>query len=183
MGQLSEHKRVRSGSVFAGAAMGLMSPAVRGHGGVRRRPKAEFGPRQRAPAVPVSVSTAERRDMPYYLTGLGSVTAFYTDSIKSRVDGELVQVNFKEGQFVNKGDLLAVIDPRPYQVALEQAQATLFKDQASLRDAKLNYERYKGLLQDLGRDVAAASGYASSPRWINWKARSAPIRRRSITPN
>jgi multidrug efflux system membrane fusion protein len=101
-------------------------------------------------AVPVSVSSAERRDMPYYLTGLGSVSAFYTDSIKSRVDGELMQVNFKEGQFVNKGDLLVVIDPRPYQVTLEQAQATLFKDQASLRDAKLNYERYKGLLENSG---------------------------------
>ncbi|MBZ5573755.1 MAG: efflux RND transporter periplasmic adaptor subunit [Acidobacteriia bacterium] len=100
--------------------------------------------------VPVTVFTAERRDMPYYLTGLGSASAFYTVSIKSRVDGELVQVNFKEGQFVNKGDLLAVIDPRPYEVALEEAQATLFKDQASLRDAKLNYERYKGLLRDSG---------------------------------
>ena len=101
-------------------------------------------------AVPVSVSTAERRDMPYYLTGLGSAQAFYTDSIKTRVDGELMQVNFKEGQYVNKGDLLLVIDPRPYQVALEQAQATLYKDQASLRDAKLNLERYKGLLQNSG---------------------------------
>jgi membrane fusion protein, multidrug efflux system len=101
-------------------------------------------------AVPVSVSVAERRDMPYYLTGLGSVSAFYTDSIKTRVDGELMQVNFKEGQFVDKGDLLLVIDPRPYQVALEQAQAQLFRDQASLRDAKLNYERYKGLLQNSG---------------------------------
>ena len=88
--------------------------------------------------------------MPYYLTGLGSVSAFYTDSIKTRVDGELVEVNFKEGQFVNKGDLLVVIDPRPYQVALEQAQAALFRDQASLRDAKLNFERYKGLLQNSG---------------------------------
>ncbi len=101
-------------------------------------------------AVPVSVFTTESRDMPYYLMGLGSVNAFYTDSIKTRVDGELVQVNFKEGQFVNKGDLLVVIDPRPYQVALEQAQATLFKDQATLRDAKLNLERYKGLLQNSG---------------------------------
>jgi membrane fusion protein, multidrug efflux system len=100
--------------------------------------------------VPVSVATAERRDMPYYLTGLGSVSAFYTDSVKTRVDGELVEVNFKEGQYVNKGDLLVVIDPRPYQVALEQAEATLFKDQASLRDAKLNYERYKGLLENSG---------------------------------
>lgn len=103
-----------------------------------------------AQVVPVSVSTAERRDMPYYLTGLGSVTAYYTVSVKSRVDGQLMQVNFKEGQTVKQGDLLAVIDPRPYQVALEQAQATQFRDQALLRDAKLNYERFKGLLQSSG---------------------------------
>ncbi len=101
-------------------------------------------------AVPVSVATAELRDMPYYLPGLGSVSAFYTVSVKSRVDGQLMQVNFKEGQFVKEGDLLAVIDPRPYQVQLEQAQATLFKDQATLRDAKLNLERFKGLLQNSG---------------------------------
>jgi len=88
--------------------------------------------------------------MPYYLTGLGSVTAFYTDNIKSRVDGELVTVNFKEGQFVNKGDLLAVIDPRPYQVVLDQAEAALFRDQALLRDAKLNLDRFKNLLQVSG---------------------------------
>lgn len=100
--------------------------------------------------MPVTVATAERRDMPYYLTGLGSVSAFYTVNVKSRVDGQLVDVKFKEGQFVKQGELLAVIDPRPYQVALEQAQATLFKDQASLRDAQLNYTRYKGLLDDSG---------------------------------
>ena len=102
------------------------------------------------PAVPVSVATVEQRDMPVYLAGLGSVTAFNTVNIKSRVDGELVQVVFKEGEMVKKGDLLAVIDPRPYQVALSQAEAQLFKDQASLRDAQLNYERFKGLLQDSG---------------------------------
>jgi membrane fusion protein, multidrug efflux system len=100
--------------------------------------------------VPVSVASAEKRDIPYYLTGLGSVTAYYTVSVKSRVDGQLVQVNFKEGQNVKNGELLAVIDPRPYQNVLDQAQATLFKDQASLRDAKLNYERFKGLLQSSG---------------------------------
>ncbi len=100
--------------------------------------------------VPVSVAPAELRDMPYYLTGLGSVSAFYTVSIKSRVDGQLIDVKFKEGQFVKQGDLLAVIDPRPYEVQLEQAQAQLFKDQATLRDAKLNLERYKGLLQNSG---------------------------------
>jgi len=102
------------------------------------------------PVVPVSVATAERHDVPYYLTGLGSVNAYYTVSVKSRVDGELMQVNFKEGQNVQKGELLALIDPRPYQVTLEQAQAALFRDQAQLRDAKLNFERFKGLLQSSG---------------------------------
>jgi membrane fusion protein, multidrug efflux system len=113
-------------------------------------PKPSSARANTTPPVPVSVSTAEKRDMPYYLTGLGSVTAFYTDNIKSRVDGELVTVNFKEGQFVNKGDLLAVIDPRPYQVVLDQAEAALFRDQALLRDAKLNLDRFKNLLQVSG---------------------------------
>ena len=100
--------------------------------------------------VPVSVATAERRDVPVYLKGLGSVTASNTVSVKSRVDGQLAQINFKEGQHVNQGDLLAVIDPRPFQVALDQAQASLFRDQAQLRDAQLNYERFKSLLDESG---------------------------------
>jgi len=100
--------------------------------------------------MPVTVAKALKQDMPVYLNGLGSVTAFNTVSIKSRVDGQLVQVAFKEGQHVNKGDLLAVIDPRPYQVQLEQAEAQLSRDQAQLRDAKLNYDRFKGLLQASG---------------------------------
>lgn len=113
------------------------------------KPASARGPGS-GPTVPVGVATARVTDMPVYLSGLGSVTAYYTDGVKSRVDGQLMQVNFKEGQQVKKGELLAEIDPRPFQVALEQAQATLFKDQASLRDAQLNYQRYKGLLQDSG---------------------------------
>jgi membrane fusion protein, multidrug efflux system len=100
--------------------------------------------------VQVTVAPARQQDLPIYLTGLGSVTAFYTVGVKSRVDGQLIDVKFREGEFVKKGDLLAVIDPRPYQVQLDQAQAQLFKDQASLRDAQLNYERYKSLLQESG---------------------------------
>lgn len=101
-------------------------------------------------AVQVTVASANKQDLPIFLTGLGSIQAYYTVSVKSRVDGQLVEVRFKEGQFVKENDILAVIDPRPYQVTLEQAQAQLFKDQASLRDAKLNYQRYKDLLQNSG---------------------------------
>src|SRR5216683_1648727 len=100
--------------------------------------------------VPVGVATAERHDVPVYLKGLGNVTASNTVSVKSRVDGQLSQVNFKEGQNVSKGDLLAVIDPRPFQVALSQAQAHLYRDQAQLKDAQLNYERFKSLLDESG---------------------------------
>jgi membrane fusion protein, multidrug efflux system len=100
------------------------------------------GPR----AVSVAIAKVQKQDVPVYLVGLGSVTAFYTANIKSRVDGQIMRVNFQEGQVVKEGDLLIVIDPRPYQVQLEQMQAQLFKDQASLRDAKLNLDRYTTLI-------------------------------------
>jgi multidrug efflux system membrane fusion protein len=100
------------------------------------------GPR----TVSVAVAKVQQQDMPVYLVGLGSVTAFYTANIKSRVDGQIMRVNFQEGQIVKEGDLLILIDPRPYQVQLEQMQAQLFKDQATLRDARLNLERYTTLI-------------------------------------
>src|SRR5437899_474634 len=78
--------------------------------------------------IPVAVAKAETRDLPVYLSGLGSVDAFNTVVVKSRIDGQLVEIKFREGQEVNKGDLLAVIDPRPYEVALSQTEATLYKD-------------------------------------------------------
>jgi membrane fusion protein, multidrug efflux system len=96
----------------------------------------------------VSVATAQvqRQDVPVYLTGLGAVTAFNTANIKSRVDGQIMKVNFQEGQTVKEGDLLIEIDARPYQAQLDQMQAQLFRDQAQLRDAKLNLERYTTLI-------------------------------------
>ncbi len=101
-----------------------------------------------AMSVSVAVAPASTMDLPVYLSGLGSVGAFNTVVVKSRIDGQLVQINFKEGQQVQKGELLAVIDPRPYQVALAQAEATLFKDQSALKDAKLNMDRFAGLVKD-----------------------------------
>src|SRR6202167_3641918 len=97
-------------------------------------------------AVSVAIAPVTQQDMPVYLVGLGTVTSFYAANIKIRVDGQIMRVNFQEGQTVKEGDLLILIDPRPYQVQLEQMQAQLFKDQASLRDARLNFDRYTTLI-------------------------------------
>ncbi|HEY6348910.1 MAG TPA: MdtA/MuxA family multidrug efflux RND transporter periplasmic adaptor subunit [Candidatus Angelobacter sp.] len=101
-------------------------------------------------AMPVAVAPVETRDLPVYLSGLGSVEAFYSVVVRTRIDGQLETVNFREGQEVKKGDLLAVIDSRPYQTQLSQAEATLFKDQAALKDAKVNLERFQQLFQNGG---------------------------------
>jgi membrane fusion protein, multidrug efflux system len=98
-----------------------------------------------SPAIPVSVATAERRDVPIYLTGLGMVQAFNTVTVKTRVDGELIQVAFTEGQDVKAGDLLAQIDPRPFQAAYDQAVAKKVQDEANLANAKLDLQRFADL--------------------------------------
>lgn len=97
-----------------------------------------------ASAAPIVVDVAEtmRSDVPLYLEGLGTVEAFYTAKVAARVDGLLERVNFVEGQQVRKGDLLAQIDPRPLQAALDQAVATKAKDDAQLGTAKLDLDRY-----------------------------------------
>jgi multidrug efflux system membrane fusion protein len=98
-----------------------------------------------AGAVSVAVAPALKQNVPYYLSGLGSVTPFNTVTVKSRVDGQLEKVYFKEGQFVREGDLLAEIDPRPFQVALEQMEGQLARDQAQLNNARVDYARYDQL--------------------------------------
>ena len=99
-------------------------------------------------AVPVSVATASRTDLPVRLTALGSVTAFNTVTVRPRVDGQLMRVLFQEGQFVQKGELLAEIDPRPFQVQLEQAEGQLARDQAQLANARVDLTRYETLLSE-----------------------------------
>jgi membrane fusion protein, multidrug efflux system len=97
--------------------------------------------------VPVDAVAAVRKDVPVYLSGLGTVQAFNTVTIHSRVDGEIVKVAFTEGQDVKAGDLLAQIDPRPLQAALDQAKAKLAQDEAQLENAKLDLARYEALGQ------------------------------------
>jgi len=98
------------------------------------------------PGIPVTAGTVAIEDVPVFLHGIGTVQAYNSVAIKSRVDGQIVKVEFKEGQDIKDGDLLFQIDPRPYQAALEQAQAAKQKDEAQLAGAKLDLERYSKLL-------------------------------------
>jgi multidrug efflux system membrane fusion protein len=102
--------------------------------------------RGRGGVTPVDAVRAKKGNIGVYFTGLGAVTPIYTDLVRSRVDGQLMTVNFKEGQMVKKGDLLCEIDPRPYQVQLDQAQGQLLHDQALLKNAHVDLDRYKVLL-------------------------------------
>jgi multidrug efflux system membrane fusion protein len=95
--------------------------------------------------VPVTVATASRQDFPVYLTGLGQVQAFNAVLVRARVDGTLMQFAPTEGQEVKQGDLLAVIDPRPYKAALDQASAKRAQDEANLVNARLDLARYTSL--------------------------------------
>ncbi len=99
------------------------------------------GPR----SVPVAAVPARRGDMPIYLRGLGTVAPLNNVVVKSRVDGQLIAIHYTEGQFVKKGELIAEIDPRPFEVQLQQAEGQMARDQAQLNDAKVNLSRYEAL--------------------------------------
>ncbi|MDR3684203.1 MAG: MdtA/MuxA family multidrug efflux RND transporter periplasmic adaptor subunit [Geothrix sp.] len=98
-------------------------------------------------SVPVVVTAARKGDMNVNLTGLGTVTPLTTVTVHSRVDGELMRVAFTEGQMVHQGDLLAQIDPRPFQVQLMQAEGQLAKDQAALKNARMDLDRFQSLVK------------------------------------
>jgi len=97
--------------------------------------------------IPVLTAEVVRRDVPVWLEGLGNVSAFYTVTVKTQVDGRIDRVLFTEGQQVKKGDVLVQIDPRPFAIQLESAQAAMGRDQANIKNARLNLERYKTLSQ------------------------------------
>jgi membrane fusion protein, multidrug efflux system len=125
--------------LIAGIGYGL-------HRAADRRAAADAAARSATRSVPVVAVPARRGDMPIALSGLGTVTAFNTVTVRSRVDGQLVKVAFQEGQFVKQGELLAEIDPRPFAAQLTQAEGQLARDQAQLKDARINLERYRQLL-------------------------------------
>lgn len=132
-------------AVLAGVAALAFFARTR-HGGSSPAASASAGVAARI----VSVTTAKvtRQDVPVWLEGLGNVTAFLTVTVKPQVDGRLDKVLFKEGQPVKKGDMLAQIDPRPFAIQLESAQAALARDKANLKNAQVNVERYTALSQD-----------------------------------
>lgn len=121
------------------AAQGASAPKSGKKGG-----KGGFDPNRPTPVVAQAAVTG---DINIYLTGLGTVMPLKTVTVRSRVDGELMRVNFTEGQMVKSGDLLAEIDPRPYQVQLDQAEGALAKDRALLQNARIDLERYATLFK------------------------------------
>jgi multidrug efflux system membrane fusion protein len=128
-------------AVWRASQPGLIAVSPAGGGGRGAgRGRGALGP------TPVAVVKAKRASVPVYQTGLGNVSAFYTVTVKSRVDGQLMSIAFKEGDFVKQGQILAEIDPRPFQVQLEQADGTLARDAALLANAKVDLERYRSLL-------------------------------------
>src|SRR5258708_7432266 len=132
--------------IAALAAAGYFGwPRFHGPDGAAKPESAQKSASAGAPAVRVTIAPVEKADFPVYLTGLGTVQGFNTVVVRSRVDGQIDKIAFKEGQLVNQGDLLAEIDPRPYQAALDQAKAKKAQDEANLANANLDLQRYTKL--------------------------------------
>ena len=113
------------------------------------------------PPQPVGAATIDKGDIRIILNALGTVTSLDTVTVQTQISGQLTEVGFQEGQMVKKGDFLAQIDPRPYQVALEQAQGTLAHDQGLLEQAQADLERY----QTLGRQDSIAQQQLDDQRY------------------
>ncbi len=142
-------------------------------------------------AVRVTVAPVEKTDFPVYLTSLGTVQAFNTVVVRSRVDGQIDKIAFKEGQLVNQGDLLAEIDPRPYQAALDQAKAKKEQDEANLANINLDLQRFiklgefatrqqldtqRSSVQQLTAQIAAdAAAIANAATQLDYTSIKAPI--------
>src|SRR5215813_11130760 len=119
----------------------------------------------KAPApIPVTVQAIQNSDFPVYLNGLGTVQPYDTVTVRSRVDGEVTKVSFRQGQMVKEGDLLVQIDPRPYQAVLDQALARKAQDEANLNNALVNLERYRTLVK---RDAVSQQQFDTQQAAVN----------------
>jgi len=162
VGGLVYYLRTRGASTATGPGPTAGGSASRSEGG----PRAGGAGGERI--VPVHVAIAQAGDLPVWLEGLGTVAAFQQVTVRPRVDGLLEKVLFTEGQPVKQGEVLAQIDPRPFQVALSQARGALARDRANLETLKKNYERYKGLaaqqlvaqqqVEEIGGQLGQAEG-------------------------
>ena len=148
--------KLRAASAALLAVLGALSACGASKSGAAVEPRG-------ARAVPVLPATVVRRDVPVYLEGIGNVVAYKTVTVRSQVDGRLMQVLFREGQAVRKGEVLAQIDPRPFQVQLHQAEGALARDRAQLQNANLMVKRDRDLVgqkliaqQQLDSDQAVA---------------------------
>src|ERR1700749_2525305 len=110
--------------------------------GENKEAAANIGKKPTRNAIRVNVATVEKTDFPVYLTSLGTVQAFNTVLVRSRVDGQIDKIAFTEGQLVKQGDLLTEIDPRPYQATLDQAKAKKDQDEANLANTNLDLQRF-----------------------------------------
>ena len=135
----------------------------------------------KAAPIPVTTALVRKADFPVYLTGLGTVEPYDTVTVNSRVDGEITKVFFRQGQMVKEGDTLATIDPRPYQAALDQAQAKKAADEATLEERRRSTSR--ATKPSAKKNSPRSSRSTPSRRAsINCKRRSKATRRRSTTP-
>jgi multidrug efflux system membrane fusion protein len=115
-------------------------------GAAAAAPQSKAG--QVSAAIPVTVARVKAADVPVYLNGLGTVEPYDTVTVRSRVDGEITKIAFKQGDLVKEGDVLVQIDPRPYQAALDQAVSKKAQDEATLQNAKLDLQRYSSLASE-----------------------------------
>ena len=153
---LAQVARVRA--LFGGSELATASA---GRGGLRRG-----GPDGEATPVPVLTARSDVQDVPIYLDGLGTVQAFNLVSVRPMIEGQLIEVRFREGQDVHTGDILAKIDPRPYQASLDAAAAKKQQDEANLANARLDAGRYAKL---------AATAYSSAQQSDTARAQVAQL--------
>jgi membrane fusion protein, multidrug efflux system len=149
--------RRRAGFAATGVALAALAAAF---WGMEQRAESADAPEPKTPPVIVTSTKVEQQDVPIYLTGVGTVTANQSVTIKTRVDGELDKIGFVEGQDVKAGQLLAQLDPRALQAQLAQAKATQAKDQAQLLNARLDLKRFT----QLTKEDAATQQQLDTPR-------------------